>query len=654
VLVILGNPPYDRHDRAESRDAYDSTGAWVRWGERADFEVEHQETLGILREWVEAGSEAGAGVHLKNLYNLYVYFWRWAMWKVFEDRTDDTGAVAGPPIGPGIVSFITSSSFLRGEAFVGMREALRRACDEIWIIDLGGEGRGTRKEDNVFAIQTPVCITIAFRQAAPNQERPARVRYHRMRGSRAEKLAALNALRRFRSVRGWKPCPNDWHGAMMPIGAGPYFTWPNLVDLMPWQSGGAQFKRTWPIAPNQATAQARWETLLNSRTMRADFGETRDRKVNRSYAALLGDGELRPLSELQTATAPEGYRTMAYRSFDRMTAVADARVGDYPRPTLWRAHSDRQLYISSIRSYPVGDGPAVTVAADIPDLDHFRGSAGAKHQTPLYRDAAATDLNIAPGVLDAIAEQLGHAVTGEDFAAYVYGVLAHPAFTERFWDELESCELRVPITADPALFEEAVTIGNELIWMHSYGERMVPQGQRRGRVPQGAARCARAVPSEPDSYPDYFAYDDEEQTIYIGIDRDDEGCGLIRPVPPEVWDFEVSGLHIVGSWLGYRMARRRGKRRSPLDDIHPERWTGELTAQLLELLWVLEHTLAMYPRQADLLERILDAEVMTADQLPAPLPVDHPLRKPPRTGGVQAGLFVDEDDAVNDNEADDE
>ena len=31
--------------------------------------------------------DAGHGGDVKNLYNLYVYFWRWALWKVFENGT---------------------------------------------------------------------------------------------------------------------------------------------------------------------------------------------------------------------------------------------------------------------------------------------------------------------------------------------------------------------------------------------------------------------------------------------------------------------------------------------------------------------------------------------------------------------------------------
>jgi hypothetical protein len=73
-----------------------------------------------------------------------------------------------------------------------------------------------------------------------------------------------------------------------------------------------------------------------------------------------------------------------------------------------------------------------------------------------------------------------------------------------------------------------------------------------------------------------------------------------------VYEFEVSGLKVVQSWLNYRKRRPRNVRKSsPLDDIRPERWTAEFTAELLNVLWILEATLATYPAQRDLLERIV-------------------------------------------------
>ena len=72
-----------------------------------------------------------------NLYNLYVYFWRWALWKVFESKT---------AAGPGVASYISASSYLDGDAFCGMAEHIAGCAMKFWILDLGGEGRGTAQE----------------------------------------------------------------------------------------------------------------------------------------------------------------------------------------------------------------------------------------------------------------------------------------------------------------------------------------------------------------------------------------------------------------------------------------------------------------------------------------------------------------------------
>ncbi|HOG48884.1 MAG TPA: hypothetical protein PLB78_19810, partial [Anaerolineae bacterium] len=130
--------------------AHDHRGVFI------DLEGLKDDAHVIFHDFLAPAIAAGDAVHVKNLYNLYVYFWRWALWKVFEGQTSG---------GPGVVSFISASSYLDGAAFCGMREHMRRLCDEIWVLDLGGEGRGTRKSDNVFAIQTPVAIAVAFRSA---------------------------------------------------------------------------------------------------------------------------------------------------------------------------------------------------------------------------------------------------------------------------------------------------------------------------------------------------------------------------------------------------------------------------------------------------------------------------------------------------------
>ena len=137
---------------------------------------------------------AGRGIHIKNLYNSYVYFWRWALWKLFE-TTDE----------PAIVSFITASSYLRGPGFVGMRQVMRETFDDLWIIDLEGDNRGARKTENVFDIETPVAIAVGVRYGSPQPTVAADVHYSKIVGSREDKLARLAAISSFAELE-WEGC----------------------------------------------------------------------------------------------------------------------------------------------------------------------------------------------------------------------------------------------------------------------------------------------------------------------------------------------------------------------------------------------------------------------------------------------------------------
>jgi len=609
VLVCLGNPPYDRHEAADPKDerARARTGGWVRWGDEGDPQK------AILRHFIQPAIEAGHGGHVKNLYNLYVYFWRWALWKVLEQK----GAA-----GPGIVSFISASSYLTGDAFAGMREHMRRLCDEIWIIDLGGEGRGARRSENVFEIQTPVAVAIAACYGKPSRDKPAVVHYACLEGTRDEKLAGLAAIRSFKDIP-WQQCPTRLQAPFHPASNGRFFDWPLLTDLFPWQHSGVEIKRTWPVAADEGTLRRRWRALMDSADRAGAFRESGDRMVARRCGTVLTDGaSTTPIAELPPDALPPPVRRYAFRSFDRRFLFADGRLISCPRPGFWRVAGPRQLFFTTLLSEPLGTGPALTVCGAVPDLHCFSGRGG-KDAIPLYRDAEGTQANMADATLETIRAATELGVSAEDLAAYVYAVLAHPCYASTFARELGRVEVRVPITKRAATFKKAVAIGRRLLWLHTYGERFVPAGEQPGIVPDGKARCTKAVPGDADRYPDSFAYDEATKTLRVGE-------GEFAPVEKSVWEFQVSGLEVVKSWLRYRMRGGYGRKSSPLDDIRPERWTEQFTTEFLELLWVLEATLAEYPRQADLLDEVLQGPLFRADDFP---PVPPELRKPPKPPG---------------------
>lgn len=591
VMVTLGNPPYDRHDAKDI-----TRGGWVRHGETGKG--------GILEDFVKPVREAGEGGHLKNLYNDYVYFWRWALWKTFEHP--GTAERPQPVPRPGVVCFITAASYLRGPGFAGMRELMRRTFDEVWILDLEGDNLGARKTPNVFAIQTPVCIALGVKKEGSDPNTPAKVHYAKITGkTREEKLKKLDAIKSLADVP-WQDTMSGWANPFLPSGEGAYWTWPKLTDVFPTRFNGMQYKRTWPIGETKAVLEQRWDRLRTAvaTAKPALFRETPARRVGNVYTDVHGK-RLKPLSD----GGEVQIQRYAYRSFDRQWMIADERFADRFRPDLWRAHGPQQVYMVGMLTSIYGVGAAMTGTADVPDLHYFAGRGG-KDVIPLYLDAAGTQPNVTPGLLDALAAEYGSPVSGEDLFAYAYALLATPAYVQEHSEDLTVPGPRLPITKDRALFDQGAKLGRELLHLHTYGERFGGGGAYRGR-----ARNTKAVPDTKADYPDDFSYDAASQTLRVG-------GGEFAPVSPEVFNYSVSGLLVLQSWIKYRLKKGYGKRSSPLDDLRPEIWTAEMTLELLELLWLLERTLELEPQHTALLEAVEVSECFTADELPKPKKTD--------------------------------
>ena len=626
ILVCLGNPPYDRQQIEDGDATIQRKGGWVRFGDqiKGGAPQEMQGESAIFKDFTEPAVKAGASVHIKNLYNDYVYFWRWALWRLFEQQQCG-----------GIVSFITASSYLVGPGFIGMREAMRRTFDDLWIIDLGGDNLGTRKTPNVFNIQTPVAIAIGIRGANARPSTPATVHYAKIEGaSREAKLNRLDEIAEYAGLE-WHDCPSDWHAPFLPAGTGTFFEWPALIDLFPWQHSGVQFKRSWPIGETEAVLRRRLDRLATSRVEERKqlFKETRDRKIDQNYCGFSGDSLLR-VSEINNENAFPQPQRYCYRQFDRQYAIIDNRLGDYLRPPLALSAGPGNVFFSSLMTAVLGEGAAIGVSADIPDLHVFCGRGG-KDVMPLYRDREGKEPNITGGLLDTLGAQYRETPTPDDLAAYVYALLGGQSYTRCFWKELETPGSRVPITKDSEVFSKAAALGRHLIWLHTYAERF--RGDDRGdKIPAGRARCTAPVSDDQDRYPENFTWIMTEQAIRVGE-------GRFGPVAFAVWNFEVSGLKVVQSWLGYRMKQRSGKKSSPLDNIRPERWTPRMSEEFLELLWVLEATLAIEPELEQALDRVVSGPCFKASELPQPVPEQREAPVAVRASGHLLKVMGDED-----------
>ncbi|MDE2241669.1 MAG: hypothetical protein KGK01_04250, partial [Bradyrhizobium sp.] len=188
-------------------------------------------------------------------------------------------------------------------------------------------------------------------------------------------------------------------------------------------------------------------------------------------------------------------------------------------------------------------------------------------------------------------------------------------------------------------------LGRRLIWLHTYAERFQSEGQG-DEVPKGKATTIKGVSADSAHYPSEYDYNHVTREIILGD-------GRFGPVEPAVWDFEVSGLKVVQSWLAYRMKKRAGKKSSPLDDIRPEHWTARMSDELLELLWVLEATLAMEPELEKTLDKVAAGPCFTAGELPTPKANERKALGAVKAAGGLFEMMGSEDDEADEDETED-
>ncbi|MBA4228906.1 MAG: DNA methyltransferase, partial [Hyphomonas sp.] len=496
ITVVIGNPPYK--EKAKGK------GAWIESGSG--------NKAAPYKDWLPPKSYGrGATANAKHLRNLYVYFWRWAAWKVFEQGIG--GRDKQPPVEEklsGIVCYITVAGFLNGPGFQKMRADLRRDCDDIWVIDCSPEGLLPPVPSRIFqGVKHPVCIVLALRTPANDPAKPARVRYRALgKAHRNEKFVELSTI----SLAGseWSTCGKDWRDPFLPQHAGGWADFVAIEEILGDMGLGVMPGRVWPIAPDQVTLKKRWNTLISEQKVDA-------------------------------------------------------------RSKLFHPH--------------LSGGPS---------LDRGAKALAGYHSQIQSINGALKDVNHADPKIASTA-------------------------TASFAEDLVRPGLRVPLTADAALFAEAAKLGREVIRLHTFGERFATEDPPRPpRVGEGGPTQPKdgAIPSTPEGFPDTLEYDAARRRLLVGT-------GFIDNVPPAVWAYEVSGKQVLRQWFSYRRKNRErpliGDKRppSPLGDIQPDRWLPEYTSELINVLNVLALLVELEPKQADLMKRVCDGPLIPASKLTA-------------------------------------
>jgi hypothetical protein len=515
ILAIIGNPPYWRFQRVNTREV---VGPFVD---------------DLWEDLKEPVRRAGWSNQLNTFPEFSIAFWRWAIWKLFE-------AENAPE--KGVIAFISNRTFLAGKPYAGLRKMLRERFDRIEIIDLRGDLRrgaraGVLGDTGVFNIQVGTAITLAIADGSKPQGELAEVSYNdawehdlfareaklQWLESGAEAGTQTGAVEVKRGVlEDFKPAPFEMQ------------RWPSLVDCFLFKSSGMQTKRDgFLYSVARSTLVSRLQEFAGAPADKAQqmFHDSRDRKWSAAQARVRDQSGAAAVDDELIITA-------IYRPLDRRLLFNHPAFGDFLRTALQEVwgRSNQALYAMP---FGTGAGPATWCHALLPDYHGFSGRGG--YAFPLLDHRAGHGpSNLQSTLVDGLSLSYNAPVAEQHVFDAMLALLSATSYTLRFAEDLEDTFPHVPFPADKSLFDRAAEVGKRIREIETFtgspaAQFLTPATARIDTAPHGPL-----ADIGPESW-------SEGDLILC-----ENGSGKVSGIPRSVWEFAVSGYPVLPRWLSAR------------------------------------------------------------------------------------------------------
>lgn len=554
ILAIFGNPPYRRLKRGEVAQL---VGPWMD---------------ALWEDLKKPVRDAGFGRSLNPFPDLYIAFWRWALWRMFE---------APGAAGRGVVSFVTNRGFLAGRAFGGLRQMLRERFDVIEIVDLRGDNRGAmpagaETDENVFHIETGVCITTAWATGGSGDKRPAEVRYADCWTGgtyrRHDKLALLKAWTADRDAVPFRNVPGEGMDRLKPVGfAGR--EWPALNEIFRFRSNGiVTYRDHFSYAVTKPALENRIKTFLRMPPDRAAeaFKESAGSKVGPALA---------------TPYDSSAIHSVSYRPLDRRWLYNKSAYVDRVRPDLQTAWGTENMCLIAPED-GAGRGPAVWCHGAKPDQHAFRGSYGG-WVFPLHDcTGSQTTGFIAPIVVNRLEFTYSRSVAPQEIFDVILALLSATSYTARFAADLEDDFPHVPLPGDREAFTAAAALGAKIRGIEALSTQPSPSF-RRAKLTGHASGVTLTVPTPARAFL-------TDGTGGGAVLLQADGSLRITGVTERAWTFEVSGYRVLYRWLSAR---------------NGEALDSDLLRGILDLVWRIEQLYTLCDAADSILEQAIGASL---------------------------------------------
>ena len=462
MFVVIGNPPYNvgqvnENDNNRNRK-YPTMDARV----------------------AETYAKDSTASNKNALADPYVKAIRWASDRIGEE---------------GVVAFVTNSGFLDSVAFDGMRKHLADDFDAIYILNLSGNVRKNPKlsgtTHNVFGIQVGVSINF-FIKRCDNANSQAEIFYARVDEfwRKEDKYRYLDSKKHYRNIE-WKPITPDqrytWlteglHSefeTFIPMGTKEAKTAKGgVVDVIfqTYSSGVKTCRDAWAYNLNRNALAENMSEMIDAYNVQVfKWEHRRDRDANVDDFVVSDDTKIswseslkRNLQRGKAADfSQEKVRTSLYRPFTKSNLYFDRMMTErvYVFPFIFPIpETENRVICVNITK----EKPFTCLMVDcIPDLVAIGGFGSPGQCFPFYtydKDGGNRRENITDW---ALAQFRTHyqddVITKWDIFHYVYALLHHPDYRERYQANLKRDLPRLPYVTD---FWNFVKAGQRLGEIH--------------------------------------------------------------------------------------------------------------------------------------------------------------------------------------------
>ncbi len=482
---------------------------------------------------------------------MYVRFLRWA-----SDRLSDDG----------IVAFVSNSSFLHKNSFDGVRAALAKEFNELWVIDLKGDARSSgdarkRQGGNIFGdqIKVGVAVYILIRRS---DAVGFKIYYDAVDdyAKSDDKIAFLNTPLEQRRMTQIRPSSD--------------YTWLDQAtedtDLL------------LPLA-NRQTKSAKIKSKERAIFKSYSLGVSTNRDdwlYDRSIETLAEKASLLVNTYNTVPSTADWYPDTIKWSRNLKRRLAQNRREPFSRSKLvlanYRPFSPRYLYKSDLfidepgladEFFPsAGDNMAICFSdvgsrtnycalavRGISDL-HFGAAVDAYQQAPRYRflpNGERID-NITDWALNRFIAKYGRKnVTKDTIFYYIYAILHDPIYHRKFQLNLKREFPRIPFYPD---FEMWSSWGNTLLEMHlNYADA----------DPWPIIRVDNPTKRDGDSRPKPILRSQPDSGLVV-VDSDTR----IGGIPSDAWRYRLGNRSAI-DWI-----LDQHKERSPRDPIIKQRFNS--------------------------------------------------------------------------------